>query len=175
VGANHGADATIKESSHCDLLARRLGVHVDENDGRLLAEPRYLLVHDEEGILERRVHERAPLGVHHRDLDPRTVRKLEHDRAVAGSAGWVVNRTEETRLGVEVRDDLPLVPDMIATGDDSDTAAQKIDADLRRNPAPSRRVFTVHDDEIDPPFHAPTRDRFYDGFASGFANDVTEE
>src|SRR5262249_9260419 len=131
VSADHRAYPAIKKPAHCDFLARRFRVHVDEDDRSFHPKTRDFLVHDKKRILQRRIHERPPLRVHHCDLNPGTMRELQDNRSVAGRAGRIVDRAQEARLGVEVRNDLALVPNMIATRDHSDAATKKIDADLR--------------------------------------------
>ncbi len=172
VRAADGAHFPVEETAYRDLLARRLAVHVHKNDGRLRAQPFELGLHREEGIFERRIHEGAALHVDDGDL---RFRRLENDGAAARSVRRIVDRPQQARLSVDKWDDLLLVPNMIAAGDDRDAAAEQIDRNFRRDAAPVRRVLAVGDHEIDAAHFLEPRHEVDDRAPSRFTHNVAEK
>ncbi len=83
VGADDGGDAAIEEAANGDLLAGGLGVGIDENDRGLLAHAGDGAVEDEEGIIERGLHESAALDVDDADF---ALGGIEDDGALARDA-----------------------------------------------------------------------------------------
>ena len=77
--------------------------------------------------------------------------------AEAGRAGGIVRRTQHAARqrgliavgGVHVLDDLALVPDVIAGGDDVDAEFEQLLGDLRSDAEAAGGVFAVGDGEID--------------------------
>ena len=92
-----------------------------------------------------------------------------------GAPSGIINRPQQTRLGVDEGDDLLLVPDVIAGGDDLHAGAQQVDRDPRRDPAASGGVLAVDDGEIELPFLLQLRKPRDDRAAAGLAHDVAEE
>ena len=62
VRADHGGHAAVQPARHRDLLARRLGVEVDDDDRRCAARLLDQLVHDLEWARARREEEPADAG-----------------------------------------------------------------------------------------------------------------
>jgi hypothetical protein len=65
VSADDGGHPSIQHSREGDLFGGGFGVKVHEYDFRLLTKPINFLLHEEEGVFQRR-HERPALEVHHR-------------------------------------------------------------------------------------------------------------
>ena len=97
-------------------------------------------------ILENRLHKGARLHVDHADF---SLCRFQHDRAVPGRTRWIIYRPEQARFEIKKSDDVFLVPNMIAGGEDRNARAQKFNCDLPGDPAPAGRVLTVHNYEID--------------------------
>ena len=93
VGADHGGHSAVEEPAHRDLLARRLGVHVDQHvvgAGHLAAARRRRW---ERG--RGRLHEQVAGEVH--DAERGAVVALEHARAAAGLGRQEVRRPQDAR------------------------------------------------------------------------------
>ena len=78
---------------------------------------------------------------------PRAVRDLGD--AAAGRAGGEVERADDARLAVDVADQLALVPDMVAHGDDVGTGGQELVGDGGGEPVAAGGVLAVDDDRIE--------------------------
>jgi len=143
VRADHRGHATVEVPAEADLLARRLGVHVDEHVVDAVAE-----------ALEHRVDldERRPPGpqvevareVH--DAEPHSV-ALDDRVAAARLRAQVVRRAHDPRLVVEVRVDLLAVIGVVAERDDVDARGEQLVGDLRGDPEAAGDVLAVDDDE----------------------------
>ena len=120
---------SVKGSSEGDLLARRLGVEVDEDDlggGIRLGDQ---LVHNLErvdGDLEKeRAHQ-----VHHRH--GRSVVGLGHREAAAGGDARHVSRTDHTVTALEVGCDLATPPGVVSERDHICPGCEEPIGELRR-------------------------------------------
>ena len=99
MGADHEADAAVAEIAHRLLLARRLGVQVDEDGvgARAQRTGSDFAIDGGERIVER-IHEDAAHGVDHQD--PRAVLGLDQRRAAARRAGGIVDRPHQAAARV---------------------------------------------------------------------------
>ena len=122
-----------------------------------------------ERVIERGLHESAALDIDDADL---SLRRFEHDGALAGDALGVIDRAQQARLGVDEGGEIFLVPDVVAGGDDRDAGAQEVDGDPRRDAAAPGGVLAIDDDEIDAALLFPDRDRVDDGPAARLANNI---
>jgi N-acetylmuramoyl-L-alanine amidase len=64
---------------------------------------------------------------------------------------------------------------MIAAGDHRDAASQQVDADLRRDASPRRRILAIHDHEIDATLIPESRHGIDHSLAARLSDDVAEE
>ena len=67
----------------------------------------------------------------------------------SGRARRVVDRAQQPRVAVDVADDLALVPDMVAGGDDVDAGRVELCADFVGQAEAVRGVLGVDDDEVE--------------------------
>ena len=128
------------------------------------------------GGLERavdRVHEHAADQIHHRDLD--AVGRPEAAPADARRAGRKIRRTQQTRFALEVIEDLPLAPDVIAGGEHVDAGVEQLAATVRIDPGATRNVLAVGDHEARLGAMDELRQQPAHGEPPGFADDVAEE
>jgi len=143
VRADDGRDAAVEVPAQADLLARRLGVHVDEDVVDLALEA----AEDRVDFDERRAAG-AEVEVPREVDDPEAHAVALHDReAVARLRAEVVGRPQDPLLVVEVRVDLLAVIGVVAERDDVDARGEELVGDLRRDPEAAGDVLAVHDDE----------------------------
>ena len=141
---DHGRDAPVEVPAHRLLLRRRLGVHVDDDEGGRRPHPGHLLVRPDERAVDGG-EEHAALNVEHADLiGPR----LDDHRADARRARGVVGGAQEQVLLDDVLDDLLAVPDVVPRGHHVDAAVQEAAGQGRRHPEPGCRVLDVDDHEV---------------------------
>ena len=146
VRADDGRDLAVEMPAHRDLLRRRLGVEVHEDDPRARLERLDLLQHDRERIVDVR-HEDAAHDVDH--ADGPAVLGAREIAAVAGHAGGVVGRPQQARLGADVVERFLLVPDVIARRHHVDAPVEELVADFAGDAEAGRGVLGVGDDEVD--------------------------
>src|SRR5437867_6211254 len=115
VCADDGGNFSIKKSADRNFLARGLAVNIDNDIGGLLSHLGDDLVEGMERILENRLHKGARLHVDHADF---SLCRFQHDRAVPGRTRWIIYRPEQARFEIKKSDDVFLVPNMIAGGED---------------------------------------------------------
>ena len=172
VRAHHGADLAVEHPRDGDFLRSRLGVHVHEDEGRVLAKLLHLGAHADEGVVHRR-HEGAALQVD--DGQQASVRQAMRGAALAGRAGRVVQRAHETRLIGEQRDDFLLVPEMVAAGDDVHAAGEEVRRSFRRDAGAAGGVLAIGDDDIERVTTPQDRHQFGHGLTSGRADHIADE
>src|SRR3990170_1218763 len=122
------------------LLARRLGVHVDDDDAAV-RQLRQRLVGGAERAVQHSGHERAADKVDHGDA-------VAGDDAATGRALRVVQRAQQRRLAVQVGVYLAVVPDMVAGRDDLDAGLEHLVGGAGRQPLAPGRGLAVGDDEV---------------------------
>ena len=144
MGADHRGDPAVEPAGDGDLLARRLGVEVDDHDLRLL--PR--LLDERVDHLERPAGDVEEQPAHQvDDRDRRAVgRRGDRERA-ARRTGCDVRRADHPLRLLEVGRDLVARPDVVAQRDDIRTGGEQLVGELRRQPASIRGVLAVDDAE----------------------------
>ncbi len=135
VRADDGGDFAVEVPAHGHFFTGGLGVEVHEDDGCIEPHPLNLAGDDGEGVLELVAHEDAALEID--DADFAALLCLQNQAALAGRALGVVQRPQHTRLLGKEGDDLLLIPDVVAGGDDGRPGAHEPDGDLRRDAAAS--------------------------------------
>ena len=144
VGAHDRRHAAVEVPAEADLLARGLGVHVDEHVVDLVAQRVQLRV----GLGERRapgVEEDAARQVDHAQARPVA---LDHAAAVPGLGAQEVRRPQDPLLLVEVGVDLAVAVGVVAQRDHVDARGEELLGDLGRDPEPAGGVLAVDDDEV---------------------------
>ena len=171
VGAEHGRHAAVEMPAHRDLLARRLGVHVDEDVVRRAGQLGDQRVGLGEGGAPRR-HEHVARQVDHRQAHA----VAGDDRvAVAGLGAQVVGGPQDPRLVVEVGVDLAMAVGVVAERDHIDAGREQLVGDLRRDPEPAGDVLAVDDDERRVVALAQQRQHAQQRPATGRADQVAAE
>ena len=95
--------------------------------------------------------------------------------AAPGRARGKIRRADEPRVLVEVRQDLALVPAVIAAGHHLNAVAEQIVGEVGRDAESGRRVFAVGDDEVDLVMPDEGGQAPADQLAAGLADDVADE
>jgi hypothetical protein len=91
---------------------------------------------------------------------------------MAGRAGWIIYRPQQTRFRIDIGDNFLLVPDVVARRHDRGTRAQQIDGNLRRDPSAARRVLTIYHYEIRSERFLEARQMGDDSGPSRLAHDI---
>jgi hypothetical protein len=177
VGAEQGSDAAVEVPAEGYFFAGGFAVEVEEDDfGGDLAEE---LVGLAEGIVAAG-HEDAALEVHDGVL--LAVAEFALVDAEAGSADSVVGGAEDAaaadvRVGGHghVFEDLALVPDVIAGGDDVGAEIEEFLGDGGGDAEASGSVFAVDDEEIDCVGFEDVGEMFADDVAAGGAKDIADK
>ena len=139
----------------------------DRHRGDRVAPRREELVHGAEWVI-RRCHERAADRVHDEGA-------LRHERAAPGIVRRQVERAQHEVEALDLGDELPLVPDVVASGDHVGAARPQLARDLGREPGSAGRVLAVHDRQIDAELRPKARKQRSHGIPSRPADDVTDE
>jgi len=143
VGADDGRHAAIEVPAHGDLLAGRLGVHVDEHVVGLAAQ----LLQDLVDLQKRhaaRAQEDVAAEIDH--PEPHAV-VLDHDPAAPWLGAQVVRRPDDRVGSVQVRVDVTTMERVIAQRDDVRPGGEQLVGDLRRDAEPARGVLRVDHEE----------------------------
>jgi len=143
VRPEHSGDAPVEVPAERDLLARRLGVHVDEDLIGLAAQIREHAV-DLGKRRAPRAHVEVPRQVHDRQSNPVA---LEHDAAATGLPAEEVRRTDHSLVPVEVGIDLAAAVGVVAERDRVDARFEQLVGNLRRDAEAAGDVLGVDDDE----------------------------
>src|ERR1700730_11973330 len=101
------------------------------------------LVEPGERVIER-VHEEPAHQIDDEDTPPADAM---HSPARTRRTPREVSRLQQTRVSVDIRDDLALIPDVVAGGEDVDTTVIELPAKALGQPEPRRCVFGVDHDE----------------------------
>ena len=147
MGADDRRNPTVEKMAHGLFFTGRLAMNVDDDGvygGAESVVPQRLL-DGLEGIVQG-IHEQPAHGVDDHHLA--SVFGIENAGADAGGAFGIVHRPEKPGVAVDVIDDLALVPDVVAAGDNVGAGGIERLADLVGDAEAMGRVFTVDDDEI---------------------------
>jgi hypothetical protein len=181
VRAEDGGDAAVEVPAEGGFLAGGFAVDVEEDDfgAGVLRDAREQLVGLAEGVVATG-HEDAALQVHDGVL--RAVAERAFIDAEAGRADGVVRGAQDAAAAsVRVRgdghvlEDLFLVPDVVAGGDDVRAEVEELFGDAGRDAEAAGGVFAVHDEEVDGVGLDELGEVFADDVAAGRAEDVADE
>ena len=172
VRADQGGNASVQKSRHGDFLRSGFGVHVDEDDGGFSSERGKGGVDGLKGIVQRG-HERAALEVDYRN---RTDAGMPpHGGSLAGSARWIVERTEKSGFFLQQLPHRSLIPKVIARSDDVHLRFVNLLGGFRRNAGASGGVFPIGDNHVDVALPAKERNEFPNGPPSRRSHDVADK
>jgi len=143
VRADDGGDAPVEVPAHRDLLAGRLGMHVDEHVVGLAAQ----LLQDLVDLEERdttRAQEDIAAEVHHCEAHAVA---LDDRPSAPRLRRQVVRRADDRMVGVQVRVDLTAMERMVAERDDIGARGEQLVGDLGRDAQAARGVLRIDDQE----------------------------
>ena len=172
VRADHRSDAAVEPARERDLLARRLGVEVDDHDGR--HEPR--LVDEAVHHLPRRlggVDEQLAEQVDHRD--GHTVARLDDGHAASGKERPRVRGTDDALARVEVRADAVAAERVVAERDRVRARRKQLVGELAGDARAVGDVLAVDDAEVDVELLAQAGQPLLDREPAGRSEHICEE
>ena len=168
VAPKHGREPAVEVPPHRELLARRLGVPVEDPDpGRALAKLGEERIDRAEGIVLLG-HEDSPEGVHDE-------RPVADDPARARIARRQVQRANAEVERIDLLEEGPLVPDVVPVGDHVGARVADLTSDLTGEPRAAGGVLAVHDHEVDASFAPDGGEKRGDGLAAGLSDDIADE
>src|SRR5262249_47134039 len=85
---------------------------------------------------------------------------------------WEVRGTQYAGIAVDIGDDLPLVPDVVAGGQDVDAGVVQLTAKASRKPKPAGRVLRVDDNKVERDLLPQDRYMLLDGVAARTADHI---
>ena len=130
------------------------------------------LIDGGEGIVDR-IHEESRHRVDDQNLAP--VGERENAGALAGRAGRKIDRAQQTRIAVDIGNDLAPVPDVIAGRHHVRAGGVELGADLVGDAEAMRRVLAVDRDEIEAELTPEAWQLGDDDIAPGAADHVAAE
>src|SRR5919204_4462516 len=172
VRPDHRRHTAVEPARKRDLLARRLGVHVDDDDGRRTA----CLVDELVDQLEHahwRGEEELAEDVH--DRDRRAVQRRRDREPAAGRVARQVRRPDDALARLEVGPDLLAPPDVVAERDHVGARGEEPLREPRRDPDPVGDVLAVQDAEFDAELVPEARQALLDRPPAGRTDDVGDE
>jgi len=171
VGAEHRGDAAVEVPAERHLLARHLGVEVDDDDVGLTFEAVEQGVGLDEGRASRlQLHGSAE--VDHRDS---AAADLDDRVAAAGIAAWVVGGPYDTLLTVEEAVGLAMAVDVVAGRDHIGAGLEDVGGGALGDAQPAGRVLPVDDHQLGVVALAQCRHRGGKPAAARAADDVADE
>jgi hypothetical protein len=144
--ADEGGHLPVQMPAHRDLLRRRFGVEVDDDEPRARAQRLDFAQHDGKGIVDRQ-HEDPAHDVDHADRDAAVAAR--EVAAVSRRAGREVGGPKQARFGADVVERFFLVPDVVARRHHADAPVEELIADFARDAEACGGVLHVRDHEID--------------------------
>jgi len=172
VRPDDGGDAAVEPRREGDLLARRLGVEVDDHDRRSALRLLHEVV-DDLPRGHRRLEEELAEQVEDGDCDP--VLRLHDRKPAAGRLCSGVRGTDHALARGEVGADPAAAVRVVAEGDHVGTRGEELVGELRGDAGAVGGVLAVDDREIGFVALAQRRQVFLHGAAPGDAEDVREE
>ena len=174
MGANNKGGASVDMMADRLLLARRLGVEINDDNIGLLAQWAgcQFPVNRGERIVKR-IHEDPSQRVNHQNAD--TVPGCEQAGATPRRAGGIIERPQEPLLAIGKDKSIALVEGMIAGGNHVRAAADDGIEDFFRYAETTGGVLAVHDDKIEPIIGDQGRQFFDDCTATAAANEIAQK
>ena len=172
VRAHHGGYPAVEEPAHGDFFTGRFPVDIDEDAGGFRPHLGNGGIDRAKGVLQDGLHKSTRLDIDHAHF---SLGRLQHDGAAARSSFRIVERPQEPRLEIEKREDVLLIPDMVAGGDHGNARPEKIDGNLAGDPAAGSGVLSVRHNEIECILFLQFRQSLDDSMAAGLAHDVAQE
>ena len=172
VRADHGRHATVEIARHGDLLARRLGVEVDEDHLRRRRGLLHQLVDELERARGDLQKERAH-QVH--DRDRLAAARRDHDEAAPRRVPRHVGRSRDPLGARQPLDELPPTPGVVAECDRVGARTEKLLGETGSQPDAVSGVFPVYDAEIDVELLAQRAQPLLDRAAPRRAKHVRDE
>ena len=172
MGTEDGRDLPVQEPAHCDFFAGRFGMHVHDDDGCFLPQTFDFGHSGVEGIVEKGLHEGTALEIEDTHL---ALGGFQNEAPLPRRAVGIVDRTQQTRLCGNVGGGFPLIPNVIARGDDRHTAAKEVNGNLSGDSATARCILAIYDDEIYSALLEKYGNGSHDSVASGLADDVAQK
>src|SRR5439155_20112632 len=169
VRADHRGDAAVEVPADRDLLARRLGVPVDDlHLRRAIGERVQDGVDGAERVVNVRRHEDAPDRVHHEHV-------IRDDPPTSGIARREVDRSYAVLERVDVLHELPLIPHVVAVRDHVGAGVVDLARDVRSQARPARGVLAVHDGHVDAQLALQLRKERRDRVTARAPHHITDE
>src|SRR6266513_4150330 len=132
----------VQKTTNSDFLAGRFAMNIDYDYARLVPHLRHFCFERVERIFQNRLHEGPGLNIEHSHFP---FRRVEYNSPVSRRARWIIQRTQQPGLEIQKRENVFLVPDMIAAGYYRRASSQQVDGDFPSDPATASRVFPIHD------------------------------
>ena len=95
--------------------------------------------------------------------------------ALPGGALGVVRRPQDAWLGIEIAEDLALVPNVVAGCEDINAGFEKLVGQRRCDPETSGGILAVGDDEVDSFFLGEVGGALLDDATTWLADDVADK
>ena len=172
VRAENGRHSPVEHARERDLLARCLGMKVDDDDGSFPACLLDELVGDEEGV-NCRAEEELTLQID--DGDGGSVLRLANGEAPTRQVLAEIRGADDPRVRREHGDEVAMPPDVISECHDVGACPQELIGELRRETHPVSGVLAVHDAEADAEVVTKLVQRALDRPAAGGPEDVADE
>ena len=171
VAADHERSAAVGEVAERRLLAGRLGMDVDHDRVGRSAERmlREFGVERAERVAVG-AHEQATDHLQHQHLA--AVREAQLGAAATRRPGQHVQRTDQPRILADMANDVALVEDVVAGGDQVGAGGIEFPADLRRDAEAAGGVLAIDDRDVETQIGSQPRQRLDQQPASGAADDV---
>jgi len=169
VGPEHGGDPAVEVPPHRHLLARHLGVEVDEDEVGLD------LLEDAVDLVEGRAGDLEADGAAEVDHAGAAAPDLDHGVAAAGVGVGVVGRPHHPVAAVEVAVDLAVAVDVVAGRDRVGAGVEQRLGRLLGDSHAPRRVLPVDDHQVGRMALAQPRHRRRQPAAPGPADHVPDE
>jgi hypothetical protein len=173
--ADDDTGAAIDEMAEALLLARRLGMEIEDDRIRLLAERAggEDRLARREGIVELGMHEDATHDVG--DEHAGAVAGYEEVGAAARRAGRIVCGAQELVMPAGKTDCFLLVPHMVARRHHVGAGIDRLEKNVFRDAETAGRVLPVDDDEVQLEVADQSRQALPDGRPSGLAHHVAQK
>jgi hypothetical protein len=171
VGAEDGRDPPVEVPSHRDLLARQLGMEIDDEGVGGAGQGAEQLVDSGEGVA---LHPQVHLAAQVDDGDPHPGR-LDDRVPPARIRCREVGGANDPRLGVQVGIDLAVAVAVVAERDHVGARLEDLGGGLLGDPNAAGHVLPVDHNEVGQPLGPKPGHRRRQPLATGLADDVPYE